>query len=177
MLTPGTLAGDPARLLTTFLGLISASILPSISLLAGAMTAGSRSVHALDRLHAELQAATTALLTLLGCVGLVFAALFTMSIPPAHLLTRVPHLTTDILPRAGQGIAVAASSIILLRVGQIPAILKRSLSIRHEIATEEARRKTMENASKVGEAKAIFGRDPTFGKTVKLADLQRDGGV
>lgn len=172
-LTPAVLHGEPARLLTTFLGLISASILPTISLILGSMTTGGRSVAAINRLEHELHLAMDALFLLLGSVGLIFAAIFLLGLPPPYPLERVPYLTTEVLPRFGQSIVVGGTALILMRAGQIPAILRRSLSIRHEIAVDEAKKKTLENASRVPEAKALFGRDPDFGKTVTLEEARR----
>lgn len=171
-ITPAALHGDPSRLLGTFLGLISASILPSISLILASMTTGGRSVHAIDRLRDELMAATDALLQLLGIVGVVFAAVFTLSIAPPNLAFRVPFLATEILPRFGQAVVLAGAAVIVLRASLVPAILRRCLHIRHEIAADEAKKKTVENIAKVGEAQQFFPRNPDFGRIVPLADVQ-----
>ena len=45
---PETFSGDASRLFVTFLGLFSASVLPTISLIIGGMTASGRSVQALE---------------------------------------------------------------------------------------------------------------------------------
>ena len=172
-LTPAVLHGDPARLLTTFLGLVSASILPTVSLILGSMTTGGRSVAAINRLERELALAMDALFLLLGSVGLIFGAVFLLGVPPPAFLDAVPRLTDQIMPRLGQGVIVAGTVLILMRAGQIPAILRRSLAIRHEIAADEARKKTLENVAKLPDAKALFGRDPEFGSSVRLTDLQR----
>ena len=170
-LQPALLHGDPARLLSTFLGLVSASILPSISLILASLTTGGRSVAAIDRLRDELMAATNALLQLLGIVGIVFAAVFTLGVPTPTLLGRLPLLATEILPRLGQAIVVGGAALIVSRAQLVPAILRRCLRIRHEIAADEARKKTVENAAKVGEAQKFFPRDASFGQSVPLADL------
>lgn len=167
------LLGEPARLLTTFLGLVSASILPAISLILGSMTTGGRSVAAINRLEHELRLAMDALFLLLGSVGMIFAAIFLLGLPPPHLLERVPYLTTDVLPRFGQSIVAGGTALILMRAGQIPAILRRSLSVRHEIAVDEAKKKTLENARTVPGAKALFERDPDFGETVTLEEARQ----
>lgn len=171
-MTPAALNGDPSRLLGTFLGLVSASILPSISLILASMTTGGRSVHAIDRLRDELVAATDALLGLLAVVGVVFGAIFSLSIAPPSFLHRIPLLSSDILPRAGQAVVVAGAILAVLRAALVPRILRRCLVIRHEIAVDEAKKKTMENAAKVGEPQRYFPRDPTFGQTVTLAELR-----
>lgn len=172
-LTPAVLNGDPARLLTTFLGLVSASILPTISLILGSMTTGGRSVAAINSLERELRLAMDTLFLLLGSVGMIFAAIFLLGLPPPHRLERLPYLTTEVLPRFGQSIVAGGTALILMRAGQIPAILRRSLSIRHEIAVDEAKKKTLENASRVPETKALFGHDPNFGKKVSLEEVRR----
>src|SRR3546814_54229 len=128
------------------LGLVAASILPTISLLVNSMTASGRSVKAVDELEHELQSAMDALFMLFGCVGIAVVALVSLATQPAAILTRIPYLTSEILPRLGQTVVVGASAITLMRIGTIPAILRRSLSVRHRIAIDEARRKTLEKA-------------------------------
>lgn len=173
VLTPAVLHGDPARLLTTFLGLVSASILPTVSLILGSMTTGGRSVAAINRLEQELHAAMDVLFLLLGLVGVIFAAIFMLGIPPPMALENIPFLTSEILPRFGQSIVVGGTALILMRAGQIPAILRRSLLIRHEIAVDEARKKTLENAGKLPDAKSLFGSDPNFGKSITVDEARR----
>lgn len=170
-ISPGTIAGDAGRMLVTFLGLVSASVLPTISLLVNSMTASGRSVLALDELEAELQNAMDALFLLFGCVAVVVGALVALTMPSPSALVKVPYLTAEILPRIGQMIVVAGSSLTLLRIGEIPAILRRSLSVRHKIAVDEARRKTLEKAPTSAAMKASFANHPDFGKTVKLEDI------
>jgi hypothetical protein len=171
-LSPAVLHGDPSRLLGTFLGLVSASILPSISLILASMTTGGRSVQAIDRLRDELTHATDALLRLLALVGVVFAAVFTLSLSPPEVLFRLPVVPMQILPRLGQAIVVGGSVLIVLRASLVPAVLRRCLLIRHEIAADEARKKTVENVTKVGEAQKYFARDPSFGQTIPLAEFK-----
>lgn len=134
------------------------------------MTTGGRSVHAIDRLRDELLAATDALIGLLTLVGIVFAAIFALSLLPPQFLRRLPLLTTEILPRMGQAVVAGGSTLIVLRARLVPAILRRCLSIRHEIAADEARKKTIENASKIGSPQKYFARDPDFGQTVSIED-------
>jgi hypothetical protein len=172
VISPGTISGDAGRMLVIFLGLVSASVLPTISLLVNSMSASGRSVKAIDELNHELEAAMDALFLLFGCVGIVVFALVALATPPPTLLTRIPFVTTDVLPRAGQAVVVISSFLTLLRVGLIPGVLRRSLAIRHRIAIDEARRKTLENAPKTEEMRATFTTHPDFGKPVRLEDIQ-----
>lgn len=170
-LSPGTISADVGKTLATFLGLVSASVLPTISLLINSMTASGRSVKAIDDLQVELQAAMDALFLMFGCVAVVIGGLVALTIDPPTILVNIPYITTQILPRTGQAIVVLFSSIILLRIGQIPAILRRSLAVRHRIAVEEARRKTLERAPKPAAVRGSFETHPDFGKTVTLDEL------
>lgn len=168
-LSPGAITSDAGRMLVIFLGLVSASILPTISLLIGSMSAAGRSVLAINDLDTEIRSAMDALLLLFACVGIAVAALVALAIPPPTFLR--PHwLTAELLPRLGQGAVVLFSAIILLRVGQLPAVLRRTLAVRHQIALDEARRKTLENAPAAGATQTSFAAHPEFGKSVKLEE-------
>ncbi|MGO7133424.1 hypothetical protein AB9E06_21460 [Rhizobium leguminosarum] len=171
-LTPGTIGGDPGRVLATFLGLFSASILPTVSLLVNGMTASGRSVQALNNLQKELDAAMDALFFLFGCIVLAIGALVSLSIHPAEFMIKIPYLTTEILPRLGQALVVMATGMVLFRAGQIPGILRRSLAARHEIAIAEARSKLESNAPAAADIRQAFATHPDFGKVVSLQDLQ-----
>lgn len=161
----GTLSGDAGRNLVTFLGLVSASILPTISLILGSMTASGRSVKALNELHAELQAAMDALLFLFGLVAVSVIALVALSIPTPGPLANVVW-AAETLSRMGQAIVAMAAILIVLKAGTIPGILRRSLGIRHEIAKDEARAKTLQKAPSAATIKEAFATHPDFGKQV-----------
>lgn len=169
-LPPGSITSAAASMLVIFLGLVSASVLPAVSLLVNSMAAAGRSVLAINELKAEIELAMDALFLLFGCVAVVVSSLVALATPPPRILSEIPMLTTEILPRLGQGVVVVFSSIIILRMGHIPALLRRALGIRHDIALEEARRQTLENAPAPGSAEAAFPTHPEFGKTVLLED-------
>jgi hypothetical protein len=126
----------------------------------------------LNKLQDELSAAMDALFFLFGCIALAIGALVSLSIEPAAFMIKVPHLTTEILPRLGQAFVVTATGMVLLRAGQIPGILRRSLAARHEIAIAEARAKLESNAPAAGETRQAFATHPDFGKVISLQDLQ-----
>ncbi|NKJ02019.1 hypothetical protein FHW92_004119 [Novosphingobium sp. SG707] len=173
--SPGVITGDTGRMLVTFLGLVSASILPTISLLVNSMTASGRSVLAINELNDELQAGIDALLQIFMYVAIAVAGLLSLSMSPPILFFKVPHLTNDILPRLGQAVVIAFSVITVIKSGTIPAILRRSLAVRHKIAAEEARRKTLEKAPPQSAAQSSFPTHPDFGKVTDLEDVIRRG--
>lgn len=170
-LSPGTLSGDAGRLLVTFLGIVAASILPTITLLVNSMTASGRSVLAIDKLDNEFNSAMDSLFLFLGCVGVAVGALIALAISPPTPMRLVPYLTSEILPRIGQLMVVTPVALVLIRAGQIPGILRRILKIRHEIAVEEARKKIEDNAPASEAVRASFETHPDFGKTVTLQEL------
>lgn len=108
---------------------------------------------------------------LFGCVGLIVAALFCLSIQPPKVLTGVPYLTTELFPRVGQALVVAATYATFTKIGRIPAILRDMLKIRHAIAISEARRSTLNNAPGNDVGPSTFPTNPEFGKSVSLDDL------
>src|SRR3546814_20099775 len=131
------------------------------------MTASGRSVKAVDELEHELQSAMDALFMLFGGVGIAVVARVSLATQPAAILTRIPYLTSEILPRLGQTVVVGASAITLMRIGTIPAILRRSLSVRHRIAIDEARRKTLEKAPDATATRAAFATNTEVGTNLK----------
>ncbi|WP_292223844.1 hypothetical protein [Brevundimonas sp.] len=151
---------------------MAASILPSISLILGSMTAQGRSVHALGQLGDELEAAVDALFLIFGTTALVVMALIALAIPTPAFLG--PPLVSVILERTGQGFVAAATGLILVRSSQIPAILRRSLAIRRQIAIEEAKRQTLAKAPPTHATRSGFPTHPDFGKTVDLKDIQKE---
>lgn len=165
-LSPGVISGDAGCVLITFLGIVAASILPTVTLLVNSLTTSGRSIHSINKLEAELRQAMDALFTLFGAVGIAVLAQIALSIPAPSPLQAVPLLTTELLPRGGQALVVGATALILSRIGQIPGILRRTLAIRHESALEEARLKLASNAPEAGAMRRSFATHPDFGKAV-----------
>jgi hypothetical protein len=163
-LNPGAISADAGALLVTFLGLVAASILPTITLLINSLTPNGRSVLNINRLEAELRSAMDALFLLFGGVGIAVMALVSLAIPSPLFLVEVPYLTSEILPRCGQAVVLGSTALILCRVGQIPAILRRTLSVRHSGALEEAKLKLASNAPDPGAIRKAFATHPDFGK-------------
>jgi hypothetical protein len=166
-LNPGAISAEAGRVLITFLGLVAASILPTVTLLINSMTPNGRSVLTINKLEAELGLAMDALFLLFGGIGIVVMALVALAIPSPSFVSDVPYLASDVLPRSGQAIVVGATALILWRVGQIPAILRRTLTVRHEGALEEARLKLAANAPEPGAMRKAFATHPDFGKPLQ----------
>jgi Na+/H+-dicarboxylate symporter len=165
-LPTGIIAGEPSRLLVTFLGIVSASILPTISLLVGSMAAGGRSVQGLDRLNRQLRRAMMALFTVFAAVGVAILFLLALTVPTPAALDRLPITLTHLPNHLGQGAAVAACIFVLMRARFIPGILLTALTIRHEIAADDARKKLMEKSPSQEELQRMFANHPDFGKSI-----------
>lgn len=153
-------------MLVTFLGLFSASLLPTITLLVNGMTASGRSVHAIAKLDVEIRTAMDALLFMFGCTAVAFAGLMSLTISPPSFLCKFPLLISQVFPRFAQGIIIISVSAIVGRASQIPAILRRALTMRKEIAIDEARRKLKEKTPDTLAIRASFSTHPDFGKDV-----------
>lgn len=166
-MAPGTITGDISRMLVTFLGLFSASLLPTITLLVNGMTANGRSVQGLEKLNAEISAAMDALLFMFGCIAVAFFGLMILSIPPTFL-NKIPFLTTEILPRVGQAVVLTSVIAIVRRSSQIPAILRKTLAMRKDIAIEEARKKLKDKLPSASEIRESFSRHPDFGEVINI---------
>ena len=159
-------------MLAIFLGLFSASIFPTVSLLINAMTSNGRSVHALNKLKGELEGAMDAMFFIFACVGIAIGAVLLRTIEVPTFLRGVPYVCDQILPRLGQAFMIAPTVLVIWRAGQITGILRRLLKLRHAIAIEEARAELAEKAPPAGETAKSFQTNLEFGRVVSLKDLQ-----
>ena len=171
-LPPGVFGGEAGRLLTTFLGLVAASILPTISLIVGGMAIGSRSVQHLGDLGTELGKTVDALFGIFGLISLTVIVLMTLAMP-TPFAAHIPDLLTSGPARIGQGLVGFLGALTISRSGAIPAAIRKSLDLRTAIAVEEARKKTIEKADAAKtEARSGFATREGFGRTTRLEDLQ-----
>lgn len=172
ILPPGVFAGEAGRLLTTFLGLVAASILPTISLIVGGMVIGSRSVKHLGDLGAELGKTVDALFGIFGLIAVTVIVLMSLAIP-IPFGDHIPSVLVSVPSRIGQGFVGFFGMLIVSRSGAIPAAIRQTLSLRTTIAVDEARKKTNEKADVVKEkARAGFSTKEGFGRTTRLEDLK-----
>nr|WP_314075212.1 hypothetical protein [uncultured Roseococcus sp.] len=130
------------------------------------MTASGRSIKAINELENELKSAIDALFFLFGCTVLAVGTLVILSL-------KLRLFGLGIAPRVGQAVVVATVAMVFWRAGQIPAILRRTLAIRRDIAVAEARRDLAEKAPEAGAVRQSFATHPEFGKVISLRDLDR----
>ena len=160
--------GDAGRVLATFLGLLSAGLLPTVTLLINSMSAGGRSVQEVERLETELQAAIDVLFLLFGCVALSIGALVSLAIQPSSFLIRIPYLTTEILPRIGQALVVGPTLFVIWKAGTIPAVMRRALEIKRDIAVDEAKSKLKDKAPSSEALRQGYATQENFGRSVPI---------
>ena len=173
-LPPALLTGEPSRLLVTFLGLVAASILPSVSLVIGSLSSSGRSVLKIEELARELAQAMRTLFSILGLVAAVVALLMAIAIAP-DIGWRIPHApfhVPDAARRGLQSLAFLLTVAATLRAVAIPRILARILAIRKDIALHEARKALAENSPSDAEIRQIFAKKDGFGKTVPLDSIR-----
>jgi hypothetical protein len=195
LLPLGSFDGESGRLLTTFLGFFTAGVLPTISILIGSISAGGRSVKALNGVYNETKEAISALLGLFVLAGSAVTVLFMISLAWAKvpvplvdgtaanvLKIFVPVVPSpaglsvdlsDIVMRIGQMFVCCLILEFIRRVLKLPAILDRALVGKHELALDEARRKLAENVPKEGDIKKRFGSSPEFGDVIRLDEKSK----
>lgn len=176
LIPPTVLSGGPTTMVVTFLGLVSASILPSVSLVIGSMSASGRSVLKIDELATELAHAIRLLFSTLGLVAVVVVLLLILSFLPNvswHVPLFVSAEVPDLARRCLQALAAMITVIAVIRALNIPKILYRVLEIKKEIAVFEARKNLRDNAPSETQIRDMFPRKEGFGKTVSLEEARR----
>lgn len=174
VLPPAILIGDPSRMLVTFLGLVSASILPTVSLVIGSLSSSGRSVMKIDELAQELARAVHTLFSILGLVAVVVALLMVIAVVPdigwrlPYGLTQIP----DAARRSLQSLALLFAVAATIEAVKIPRILARVLAIKREIAIFEARKALADKSPSDGDVRQMFPKKEGFGKTVPLDNLR-----
>lgn len=166
----GVFSESTDRIATVFLGLFAASILPSVSILLQSLTSSTRSVMRVNELYKELSAAIDSLFRILGVSGLATFALFTNSISTPIYLGALSDF--DVLQRFGNGILLSSIAFLIAESGKIPAIIRRSLAARFEVAKEEAKDRTKDQAPTDFEVKSHFRTREGFGKVTVLKQAE-----
>ena len=164
----GTISGEPTRLLVTFLGIISASILPTTSLVVGAISADGRSVFGLRRLFDELRQAVTSLLTILALAGLSVLGLLLHSLPVGKpVYVQLPSLRLDLtalFQQVSQATALYVCAVTAIYALGIYPILSGVLKIKYDIARHSATEHVGKQIPAPDVLKASFKNPEGFGK-------------
>ncbi|WP_158247959.1 hypothetical protein [Paracoccus sp. SY] len=161
-------------MLVTFLGLVSASILPTVSLVIGSLSSSGRSVMKIDELAQELSRAVHTLFSILGLVAAVVALLMVIAVVPdtpwrlPYFLIQVP----DAARRALQSLALLFAVAATLEAVKIPRILARVLSIKKDIAIFEARKALADKSPSDADVRQMFAKKEGFGNTIPLDSLR-----
>lgn len=162
LLLPETsFSGEASRSLATFLGLLSASVLPTISLIIGSMNGAGRSVRAIGALRDELAKAMAALFLLFGVVAVAVLLLTVISLRP---LSPVPPFvdTVGMTWAVIRGLLVYDIALGMSLALRVPRILLRCLELKHTIAVDEARRKIEERAPSDKVLSDAYATSPEF---------------
>ena len=172
VIPPSAMAGDPIRMLVTFLGLVSASILPTVSLVIGSMSATGRSVQKIMLLSTELGNACHAMFSTLGWVAVtVFLLLLLTVVPEAtwHWVIKGHPVQIEDMPRrAIQSLVLICSVSAVEQAFAIPKILLNVLGIKREIAIFEAQKNLREKAPSEDETRQMFKTREGFGGIVRI---------
>lgn len=175
VLPPALLMGDPSRMLVTFLGLVSASILPTVSLVIGSLSSSGRSVMKIDELAQELTQAMRSLFSILGLVGIVVVLLMMIAFVP-DIGWRLPFSSVEVPDAARRGLqslAVLFTVAATIEATTIPQILARVLRIKRDIAILEARKALAETSPSDADIRQMFAKKDGFGKTIPLDGIRR----
>jgi hypothetical protein len=181
LLPSGFVTGDIGRIITTFLGLIAASILPTISLIVGSMSASGRSVKGINDLHAEFVDLVGELFAVLGWImvaigGLAFASVeITLGLGIYHPFGILFDFSSlpDVLKGAGRFALGYASAAALAQFSMVPKSVLKALEIRHHIAIDEAKRKVSDNAPSSGDIQKYFGTKQGFGEVKPMTIAEK----
>lgn len=172
VLPPSVMTGDPTRMLVTFLGLVSASILPTVSLAIGSMSGTGRSVKRISALSMELEIACRALFQTFGWVAATIALLLLLSVVPqiSGRWQFGDHLVQidDVARRSIQSLVIICSISAVRRALKIPQVLLAVLGIKRDIALFEAQKVLRENAPTEEEMRQMFKTKEGFGAVVRI---------
>lgn len=160
---PAEVVTGPAKtLLPTFLGLIAASILPTIGLLIASIDSKSRSVKSVQNLIGEIKYLTKNLLYILLIVIMTIVMLVALNSPGPEII--MSRLESDYWPvLLGQIFLFALIGLAIDRTIVVPKSIFRCINFRAATATGEAKERTSKNAPKPADVKAGFKKKNNFG--------------
>lgn len=175
---PGTLDGNLGTLVVTFFGLVSAGILPAISLLVGNTLSSSLSVRKLDELKAGLDSLMRKLLETLGflVIGAVLIMVQEVGLPnlPKQVFeVDVPGWLQEAPIRVVQAGVLACFFVGMDRIRLVASAFRRVLTERYELARADSVERIRKNAGSIGEVRNLFPKTSNFGNTVVVSEIPK----
>lgn len=173
LLPTEVLSSGMQSLLITFFGLLSAGLIPAITLLLTAPVPTSYSVAHLEQLEAKTEALLDGLIstlkviliggvaTLIAGAGVSKISFLPGDLPLGHIIEQAPH-------RFLQAVVFSCFVIGLDRLRIFVAALRTARALRRDYALDEARRHLAQTAPTSDDVKAMFKRHPAFGATVTV---------
>ena len=169
---PAIVVGEPARMLTTFLGLISASVLPAVSLVIGSMSGAGRSVKKIAELDAQLRRACLAMFETLAWVAATFFLAILISvvppIPGRWVVASYSLIVDDAARRPILALIFVCSMLAVIRALTIPTVLLGVLSIKRDIAVFEAQKSLREKVPSEEDTRQMFKTKDGYGSVVRI---------
>lgn len=160
------------------MGLVSASILPTVSLAINGMNGTGRSVLKINELYKDLRESTERLFRTLGWVTFVAISLVIYSIIPvvdwSIQFWFIEWNADNILKRLLQAIIFTSTAIALGEAYLVPKIFHKVLNVKRDIAIYHARQEIRENVPTEAYVKQNFATKDDFGKTVNISQIENE---
>lgn len=140
------LHNDAIKMLAPFLAILAASIMPSITLLIGAITSESKSVKRVSELGVELSHVINELLMLFFLILASMFCLVFLFIPSPFLIKNF-IIYNCLVIALGQGVFIGFLSAALDKTAVIPKSLFKCMELKLNIAKDTSKSKTSDNAN------------------------------
>lgn len=181
VLPTSALSSDMQSLLITFFGLLSAGLIPAITLLLTAQVPSNYTVAHLEKLEAETDALVEGLISTLVIIliGGIATLIANVGLPIVRVQTAYPTLDKliEFAPqRFMQAFVFTCFVIGLDRLRIFAAALRTTRALRRDLALGEARRRLNESAPTADEVKVLFKRSATFGAKVTVLRQEQEEG-
>jgi hypothetical protein len=170
---PSTLSDELGTLLITFFGIMSAGVIPAISLLVSSTLSSSLSVKKLDDLKVETETLVRKLVETLAflVIGAILIMADQMGIPklPSSIGTfTMPSWFPSAAERSVQSGVLVSFLIGLDRLRLVGSSFKRVLNERYQLSRADSELRIKRNGASVGNAEDYFSKSTNFGEEVKV---------
>lgn len=162
-------------LLVTFFGILSAGIIPALSLLVSSTLSSSLSVLRLDELHSAVASLVGKLLQTLAYLVVGAAAIFVSEVGVPKLPSNVgewlvPTELIDAPERLIQALVFTAFVIGVDRLRLVAAAFKAVLQRKYELTKLDSEKRVKINSGRVGSPEAYFAKSGDFGAEVRAEE-------